>query len=220
MPTNGSVAVIGLGTFGATIALDLAAFGHHVIGVDIDERRVNEVSDVLAQAVIADARDERALRDVGVDQCEAAVIAVGEDLEANIVGAMNVRTLGVRRIWGKSRTVAHRRILAAIGVHHVVNPERDMGHRVAQTIHNPAVTDYMVAGDGQSIVSIAASEGMIGRPFDRAEWYSRHAVHPLALLRAGTPLPLAGGPPIAPGDVLLLLGARADLQRFAETECA
>ena len=220
MPSIGPVAVIGLGTFGATIALDLAAFGHHVIGVDIDERRVNDLSDALAQAVIADARDERALREVGVDQCDAAVIAVGEDLEANIVGAMNVRTLGVPQVWSKSRSQTHRRILSAIGVQHVVNPERDMGHRVAQTIHNPFVTDYMVAGDGQSVVSFTAPERLIGRPFDRADWFARYAVHPLGLLRDGTPIPLAGGPAIEPGDVLLLLGARTDLQRFAEKQCA
>ncbi len=220
MPSFGSVAVIGLGTFGATIATDLAAFGHHVIGIDIDERRVNELSDRLAQAAIADARDERALRELGVDQCEAAVIAMGEDLEANIVGAMNVRTLGVRQVWGKSRSQTHRRILASIGVEHVVNPERDMGHRVAQTIHNPFVTDYMVAGDGQSVVSFTAPDRLIGTSFDRAEWFRKHGVHPLGLLRGGVPLPLADGPAIETGDVMLLLGARADLQRFAEVQCA
>ena len=220
MPPNGSVAVIGLGTFGATIAVDLASFGHHVIGVDVDERRVNELSDRLAQAVIADARDERALREVGVDQCDVAVIAMGEDLEANVVGAVNVRTLGVRQIWGKARSRTHRRILSALGVEHVVNPERDMGHRVAQTIHNPFVTDYMVAGDGQSVVSFTAPERLVGTSFERAEWLRRHGVHPLGLLRDGAPLPLADGPRIAEGDVLLLLGARADLQRFAEVQCA
>ena len=148
----GPVAVIGLGTFGGTVARDLASFGHHVVGIDVDEARVNEFADDLAQALIADARDERALRDAGVDQCDAVVVAMGEDLEANIVGAMNARVLGVRQVWVKSRSRTHRRILAKIGVDHVVNPERDMGHRVAQTIHNPFVADYMVAAGNQTVV--------------------------------------------------------------------
>lgn len=155
-----------------------------------------------------------------MDQCDAAVIAVGEDLEANIVAAVNARTLGVRQIWSRSRSQTHRRILRALGVENVVNPEREMGHRVAQTIHDPFVTDYMVVGDGQSVVSFSAPEPLLGRRFDRAEWLRRYAVHPLGLVRVWAPLPLRDAPEIEKGDVLLLLGARADLQRFAEEQCA
>ena len=37
---NRSFAVIGLGTFGATVARDLQRFGNDVIGIDVDERLV------------------------------------------------------------------------------------------------------------------------------------------------------------------------------------
>ena len=219
MSTNSAVAVIGLGTFGGTIARDLASFGHHVIGVDVDEARVNLFADDLAQAVIADARDENALRDAGVDQCGTAVIAMGENLEANMVGAMNVRVLGVRDVWGKSRTRTHRRILVKIGVDHVVNPEQDMGHRVAQRIHNPFVGDYMVAAGGQNVVALQAPARLVGRPLSRVPFDGGRAIACLGVLRAGHLIRVEADPTLQNDDTLLLLGRRQHLQAFGERHC-
>lgn len=215
----GPVAVIGLGTFGGTVAADLAGFGHHVVGVDVDEARVNAFADDLAQAVIADARDEAALRDAGVDQCDAVVIAMGENLEATLVGAMNARTLGVGRIWVKSRSRVHRRILTRIGVDHVVNPEQDMGHRIAQVIHNPFVGDYMAAGAGRSVASLRAPGALVGRSLGAIPFADRHDIECLGLLRRNDLHRVSADPTVERGDVLLLYGRRQAMQRFGERHC-
>lgn len=216
---TGPVAVIGLGTFGSTVATDLAGFGHHVIGIDVDEARVNAHADDLAQAVIADARDERALQDAGVDQCDAVVIAMGENLEANLVGAMNAKVLGVRNVWVKSRNRVHQRILSRIGVEHVVNPEQDMGHRVAQTIHNPYVADYMAAGPRLTVVSLSAPERLVGRTLAQIARDHGERVECLGLVRGAEHLRLSSDPVVEAGDTLLMLGRRQDLQRFGEATC-
>ncbi len=215
-----SVAVIGLGTFGGTVAADLAAFGHHVIGMDVNEARVNDFAETLAQAVIADARDERAMRDAGIDQCDVVVIAMGEDLEANIVGAMNARMLGVADVWVKSRSRTHRRILTKIGVDHVVNPEQDMGRRVAQRIHTPFVTDYMSVGGNRVIVGLTAPKRLIGKSLkaialDRGS----EPIESLGLVRTGQRVAYASDPTVEADDMLLFYGRRADLQAFSETQC-
>ena len=215
----GPVAVIGLGTFGGTVAADLAGFGHHVLGVDLEEARVNAFADDLAQAVIADARDEAALRDAGVDRCDAVVIAMGENLEATLVGAMNVRTLGVKRIWVKSRSRVHRRILTRIGVDHVVNPEQDIGHRVAQVIHNPFVGDYMNAGAGRSVASLTVPDPLVGQSLSHVRFADRHEVECLGLLRQNVLHRMSSDPEMRRGDVLLLYGRRQAMQRFGERHC-
>ena len=215
----GPVAVIGLGTFGGTVARDLANFGHHVIGIDVNEARVNDFADDLAQAVIADARDERALQDAGVDQCDAVVVAMGENLEANIVGAMNARVLGVKHVWVKSRSRTHRRILTKIGVDHVVNPEQDMGHRVAQTIHNPFVADYMVAQGGVTVVSLNAPKRLHGKALHAIGFKERYEIDCLGLLRGGKLHRFHDDPVVEKDDALLLLGRRQGLQRFGEVQC-
>ena len=59
-----SFAIIGLGTFGSTVAAELVRFGNHVLGIDIDEKRVSRMAHTLSEAMIADGRDELALREI------------------------------------------------------------------------------------------------------------------------------------------------------------
>jgi trk system potassium uptake protein TrkA len=214
-----SVAVIGLGTFGAAVAGDLTDYGHHVIGVDSDETRVNAVAETVTQSVIADARDEAALRDAGVDQCAVAVVAMGENLEASLLCAMNLKVFDVPNVWVKSRSRTHRRILSKIGVQRIVNPEMEMGRQVAQRIHNPFVGDYMSAGRGRTVVSFAAPEPLVGRRLAELRLPDKHSIECLGLLRGPKLLRMSDDPVLEADDTMLLLGRRQDLQRFGESHC-
>ena len=219
MASHPSVAVIGLGTFGASVAQDLADFGHHVIGVDLDAARANGLADRLSQTVIADARDEAALRDAGVDQCQVAVVAIGENLEANLLCTMNLRLIEVPQVWVKSRSRTHRRILAKIGAQRIVNPEMEMGRQVAQRIHNPFVADYMSAGHGYTVVSFTVPGRLLGRRLADLQLAERHAIECLGLLRGPRLVRVSESPALEAEDTLLLLGRRQDLQRFGEAHC-
>ena len=219
MASHPSVAVIGLGTFGASVAQDLAGVGHHVVGLDLDEARVNALADEISQGVIADARDETALRDAGVDQCAVAVVAIGENLEANLLCAMNLRVLEVPKIWVKSRSRTHRRILSKIGVQRIVNPEMEMGRQVAQRIHNPFVGDYMSAGHGRTVVSFNAPDKLVGRRLAEVRLAERHSLECLGVLRGPGLVRMSEDPVLEAEDTLLLLGRRQDLQRFGEAHC-
>jgi len=92
-----SFAVIGLGRFGGTVATELARFGNRVLGIDIAEPVAARFADSLAQVLIADGKDENALREAGLEHYDVAIVAIGEDLEANILCAMNARLPGARR---------------------------------------------------------------------------------------------------------------------------
>ena len=219
MASHPAVAVIGLGTFGASVAQDLTRYDHHVIGVDLDASRVNALADDLAQAVIADARDEAALRDAGVDQCRIAVVAMGENLEANLLCTMNLRVLDVPVIWVKSRSRTHRRILAKIGAQRIVNPEMEMGRQVAQRIHNPYVADYMSAGHGKTVVSLGVPARIVGRRLAEVRLTERHAIECLGVLRGPALVRVSDDPTLQAEDTLLLIGRRQDLQRFGEAHC-
>lgn len=121
-PKSRSFAVIGLGTFGTTVASELARFGNHVLGIDTIERNVSRVAETLAEAVIADGRDEQALREAGVGNYDVAVVAIGEELEANILCSMNVKLLGVPTVWVKAMSRTHHRILTKLGADRVIQP--------------------------------------------------------------------------------------------------
>ncbi len=213
-----SYAVIGLGTFGSTVAAELAKYGNPVLGFDIDETAVSDIADTLDEAVIADARNERALRDAGVGHCDTAVVAIGEDLEANIVCTMNLKQIGVGVIWVKAMSRIHHRILSRLGVDRIIHAEREMGQRVAEMLHNPMVRDYLNIDNGSYIVNILVSDTIASQPLDSLKLKEKFNLRCLELVRDSQPILIDDhNPLLMKNDRLLVLGKRSDLRAFSDS---
>ena len=147
-------AVIGLGSFGATVALELTKLNHDVIGIDTLKRNVESLADRITHAVIADATDEHVLEELNIQNCDAVVVAIGEDIEASILCVLNLKNLGVDKILVKAKTKAHHTILSHLNVSKIIHPEEDMGVRVAQALNYPMVSRYMALDDDRYIVKV------------------------------------------------------------------
>ncbi len=216
-PPRRNFAVIGLGTFGSTIARELVRFDNYVLGVDRDSAVVNRMAEELSQAVIADGRDEDAMREVGIGDYDVAVIAMGEDLEASIVTAITVKVAGVPEVWAKATSKMHHRILSRIGVDRVIHPEEEMGRHIAQMLNNPMVRDYVSLGNGFHLVNIIVPERLAGRSLAELKLGERFDLRCVGVMEGPT---FKGGDEgncrLAENDRLLILGKRADLRRFAD----
>lgn len=132
-----TVAVIGLGSFGESIARTLIEAGREVLVIDRSPTLVAELADVVTVAVEGDATSRQVLTDIGVDECRVAVVAIGEDLESSILSVSLLSELGVADIWARAISPAHGRILGRVGAEHVIYPEQEMGQRVGQQILTP-----------------------------------------------------------------------------------
>jgi trk system potassium uptake protein TrkA len=214
---NRSFAVIGLGTFGTTVASELARFGNHVLGIDTMEKNVSRVAETLAEAVIADGRDEQALREAGVGNYDVAVVAIGEELEANILCTMNVKLLGVPTVWVKAMSRTHHRILTKLGADRVIQPEQEIGRHIAQMLHNPLVRDYVSLGNGFHVVDFRVPESLNGKRVDGVGLAESHEIRALGLMRGSEFVSCeTGAAELHTDDKLLLLGRRENLRRFAD----
>src|SRR6056297_532339 len=210
--------VIGLGMFGRTIATQLVSFGNHVLGIDSNEARVNDVIDELSEAVIADVRDEESLREAGVDQYDVAVIAIGDDLESNVLCTMNVKLLGVETIWAKAMNPTHHRILDRLGADRVIHPEEEIGQHVAQMLHNPLVRDYLSLGDGNYLVDLSIPESFEGKRLEELKLADHEDIRVVGIMRGSEYI--AGQDDetlLEVDDKLLLLGQRDPLRDFSDS---
>ncbi|WP_256414835.1 TrkA family potassium uptake protein [Acinetobacter sp. 5862] len=151
-------AVIGLGSFGATVALELTKLNHDVIGIDTIKRNVESLADRITHAVIADATDEHVLEELNIQNCDAVVVAIGEDIEASILCVLNLKNLGVDKILVKAKTKAHHTILSHLNVSKIIHPEEDMGVRVAQALNYPMVSRYMALDHDHYIIKVPVHE--------------------------------------------------------------
>ncbi|ESR25693.1 potassium channel family protein [Lutibaculum baratangense] len=209
-------AVIGLGTFGRQVATQLADLGNEVLGIDIDERKVNPIADRLDQAVIADARDEQALKEAGLGDCDVALVAIGEDLEANILCTMTAQILGVPEVWVKAMNKMHHRILHRIGATRVIHPESEIGTHVAHMLHTPYMVDYVSLGNRSLVAIVSVPEALQGQGVTDLD-LEGYDIRCLGMVRGSDFVPCNGEADLAfrPGDRMLLLGRRDGLQRFA-----
>lgn len=212
--TTESVFVVGLGRFGSALAETLVHLGVEVMAIDADQKRVNEFADRLPAVRQGDATNQAALRQLGIDQFDAAVVAIGTGIEASILTTSALVDVGVTNVWAKAITAEHGRILERVGAHHVVFPERQMGERVAHAVTG-AVVDYFALDEGFVIAELEAPLRFVGKTLEEAAIRRTHGVTVVCIKPAGKPFTYATAETkIKKRDLLVVAGATEDVDRF------
>lgn len=85
---DNSFAVIGLGKFGRSVAIELTNTGADVLAIDIDKERVHSVADFVTCAVAVDVRDTEAMDTLGLSNMDAVVIAITGKLDISILATI------------------------------------------------------------------------------------------------------------------------------------
>jgi len=177
------VIVVGLGRFGAAAARELNALGHEVLAVDSSEDVINEVAPDVTHAVQADASDEQALRSIGAEHFQTAIVAISSAMEASIFATMALKRLGVPTVIAKAANPLHGAILERVGADRVVYPEREAGVDVAHTLAIPHVVDYIDLAPGHGIAKINVPATFVGRTLRELDLAARLKVTPIVLRR-------------------------------------
>ena len=212
------IAVIGLSAFGMALVHSLAEERCRVLAVDIDEHKVNDVRGLADEAVIADARERKALEALGIPDYDAAVLSVGEPLDASLLAVMHLRDLKVSHIFAKAVSEDHRRLLLKLGVDDAIFPEADMARRIARTLSNPSVLETITVGQDFSLVEVAASKQFVGLTVGEVLAKLRDRVSIVAIcdvLRDEVRFNPTPTSRIADSDVLCIIGKDEDVRHFA-----
>jgi trk/ktr system potassium uptake protein len=184
-------AVIGLGRFGFKLATTLAEKGAEVIAIDSNRALVDEIKDLVSQAVCLDSTDEKALRAVGVQDVDAAVVAIGVNIEASILTTALLRRLGVSRVIGRAMTKLQGQILQEVGAKKVVYLEDQMGEQVAHSLIAPHVRERITLGTGHSLVELMPRKAFIGRTLAEIDFRAKYGVNIIATENASRASPSA-----------------------------
>ncbi|WP_232468546.1 potassium channel family protein [Croceicoccus marinus] len=209
------VLVIGLGRFGGAVALTLERMGHEVLGADTDPRLVHEFAGQLTKVVEADCTEMATLDQLGVADFEAAVVAIGTDIEASVLAVLALCDLGIANIWAKANNDKHARILERTGARHVVFPEQRMGERVAHLL-NERLLDFLAFGDDFAIARLKAPDPIVGLPLMTSECRKKFSVTVVGVKRTGQDFIHAVPDTIIfPDDELVVSGRIEDIERFS-----
>lgn len=208
------IAVIGLGLFGTSVAETLVQQGHYVLGIDINEHRVQLLARQLNQCVTVSNADEETLLALGIKEYDAVVVAIG-DIESNIMVVQTLQELGVKRVMAKAVSHRHGRVLQRLGVSQVIFPEHDMGVRAAHSLSGNRVIDYIELSDEYNIVEIQAPRHFVGKTLEQIDLRKNYRV---SLIAIKTAQKILISPPadimIETQSELVMIGKNEDLTVF------
>lgn len=219
MGKTGQFAVIGLGRFGRAVAQRLATDGQSVLAIDRDRERVEQVAETVDSAVTADTTDEETLVGLHLERMSCVVVTIGaRATEASILTTALLRQLGVPRVVVRAFNELHSRVLLSVGASEVVNPEEEMGRRLAMHLAHPGIVDQIQLGDAV-IAEVEAPEAFVGSTLAELDLRNQFDVTVLALRREPEVRPNPGGHDrVENGDILLMMGAPEAIKRLAALE--
>lgn len=163
------VVVIGLGRFGSSLVRTLYEIGHDVLAIDSDEKSVQNLAGHATYAVQADATDEAALKELGVSNFDVGVVAVGAEIQASVMATVLLKRLGVPFVIARAQSELHAQTLEKVGADRVVLTESEMGERVAHSMANPGVLDYMSVAPTYGVSKIKPPERFVGQTLEDVE---------------------------------------------------
>lgn len=206
-------AVLGLGSFGLSVALTLEKMGGEVIAVDHSYEKIQEVADQVSYAIRADVTDPDAMKELGNRNLDVVVVAIGENLEAAIMATVLSKEMGIPYVLAKAKSDLQARILKKVGADVVVLPEYDMGARVAKNLISAAFTDWIELSSDFSLVETVVPKSWAGKTLAQLKVREEYDVNVVGLIKDDRiRVTLDPNEPL-PGDgVIILIGANEKLE--------
>lgn len=218
-------AVIGLGKFGFSVAKTLTEKNCEVLAVDIEEEKVQNISEFVSHAVQVDATDEKALRAVGIGEVDVAVVAIGA-IESSILVALTLKEIGIKEIVAKAVSNDHGKILERVGATKIIHPERDMGNRLARSLLAPEIIDHINLSDAYSILEMVPPNSFIGKSLRDIDVRAKYGLNvigikkPVSEENKGKDEHINLAPKaedvLKEGDVLIIIGANKNIENMKQ----
>lgn len=209
-----SYIVIGLGRFGSSLARELCQQGAEVLAMDVHNELAQRVANEVTHAVVGDAKDKEVLKALGARNFDTAIVAIGEDLAASVLIAMNLKELGVKNVVCKAHDETHRKVMEKLGVDRVVIPEQEYAQRLARNLVSSNVLDYIELSDDCGIIEVPAPAGWVGKSLKELNVRAKYDVSIIALMDNGkTKVSPGANDVIGASTVLSVLGNNAALEK-------
>jgi trk system potassium uptake protein TrkA len=213
------VAVVGMGRFGMTLSQELYRIGHDVLVVDKDEALTQAMMGHVTYAVTGDCTSGELFEEIGISNFDTAVVAIGTDIQSSVLTTVLLKQqFNVPQVIARATNELHGRTLHAIGADRVVYPEQETGTRVAHSLFQREVLEYMELTDEFGFSKINATPELIGQTIEQAGLAGpndRYGVSVVAIKRGRNPiLAPAKDERIQPDDVLVVAGTEEILEQF------
>lgn len=208
--------IVGLGRFGYALAMELAQSDADLIVLDDNEEKIRDLREVTENAYVVKNLDKKTLLETGIQNCDVAVVCIGEHMDTSILTTLNLVSLEIPTVIAKATSADHGAILEKLGAE-VVYPERDMAVRLANRLETARALDFVQLSEKINVSKMQVPQKLMGETVADVNLRSGFGLNIIALENDGTVMEV-----IQPGyrfrknDILYLAGSREGLRKFSE----
>ncbi len=208
------ILVVGLGTFGFEAAIKLNEMGHHVMAIDLDMKKVNEIKERVEVALQADVTDPDVLRKIDIGRFDEIILGMSSSLEAIILAITHMKKIGVQHITGKANTRIQKEILLKIGADRIILPEIESADRLAEQITHPHIMEKLTVDKENILMEIKIPSSMTGKSLRQLDLRNRYGINVIMLTRNGKSRIIADPDTVfLDGDMLLVVGDETQIKK-------
>lgn len=208
--------VIGLGNFGSKVSLALTELGHEVLAIDQDSETVDHLKDVVSQSAIVDVTDKDALAQLVSTDFDAAIVSLGDKMEASVLATLYLKELGVKRVIAKANSEDHGKVLRSVGATEVIFPEQEVAMTLAHRLHSPNLIERIPLAREYSIIEVAVPDEFVGKTLKEIALRQKYGIVVIAIkdvLSDSFELIPDANYKIKPDSALVVIGKAQDLKR-------
>lgn len=180
-----SIAVLGLGKYGRSLAEQLYEMGADVLVVDKNRQVIDDIADNCTSAVCANLADEDAVVALGLKNMDIVVTAMGGNFAASIMAVAVAKEEGVPVVVAKSSSNRMASLLKKVGADKVIDPEGEGGERSARILLSMAFKDFFKLDDNMYLIQMSPKKDWIGKSLASLELRQTMKVNVIAAKKKG-----------------------------------
>ena len=208
--------IVGLGRFGYALAMELAASDADILVLDKDEEKVREMREYTESAYVMKTLDKKSLAETGIQNCDVAVVCIGEHMDTSILTTLNLVSLGIPVVIAKATSLEHGQILEKLGAE-VVYPEHDMAGRLAHRLETSEMLDFVELSEQVNISKFLIPDKIAGKTVLEVDLRGKFGLNIIAIENSGTVIDTVSPDyEFRKGDILFVAGSNAGLNRLSE----
>lgn len=208
--------IVGLGRFGYALAMELAASDADILVLDKDEEKVREMREYTESAYVMKTLDKKSLAETSIQNCDVAVVCIGEHMDTSILTTLNLVSLGIPVVIAKATSLEHGQILEKLGAE-VVYPEHDMAVRLAHRLETSKMLDFVQLSEQVNISKFLIPDKIAGKTVLEVDLRGKFGLNIIAIENSGTVIDTVSPDyEFRKGDILFVAGSNAGLNRLSE----
>ncbi|MXV37256.1 TrkA family potassium uptake protein [Flavobacteriaceae bacterium Ap0902] len=224
------IIIVGLGSFGGSLAVYLTNAGHEIIGIDLDMNRVEFYKDKITHTINLDVTDQFTVSGLPIKSTDLVIMAIGENQGASVLGTANFKTLGAKKIIGRAISSVHETILVALGIETIIRPEKESARKWYKKLTTKYLEESFELNREYSIVELRLPEKYIGKTVGEIDFRNNYNLVALTTIQESMVSSPLGGATIhktvqgvvqhntilTQDDIIVVYGKNDDIQRFLD----